>query len=447
MNPAAEAAVKGVEPMERTASLFAGILGPAFTVKEVNVVRWAIVILTAAISGLRGLYLSFQNGGFQRVFQGDFIYFYSFGRILNEYPAARLYDYALHMKICDMLQPLTAGKWGHSPYPPTVAMLFQPLAAMNFFAAYMLWLAISFGLYSAGLFIVTRRFFPSDPFRRALVFCFGLCFAPFLGWIMEGGQISTLGFFAMALAFCLEDRDRPLLSGLALSLCTYKPTLLLLLLPMLLVTRRYRTLLGFAVGASVLAVLPIPFHGIGVWSGYLNTVLNFSNTVRTPSFYVDLGAFASLIPGGRSWPGRFVFVGLAAWAGFSLVCVWWRSIGAQRSTRTLVWATTLTWTLVLNVYVPLYDVILVVIGIVATVAALNNLPDKRLHRRLTIVWLLIFAFAGITQGLAQRAGFQIITVPLVLLGILQFSALRKIDPPTATTGPRDHASALVAVPN
>jgi hypothetical protein len=326
-------------------------------------------------------------------------------------------------------------------------MLFQPLAQMNYFAAYMLWQAICFGLYTAGLFLITRRFFPGDPFRRALTFCFALCFFPFLTWIMESGQISVLGFFAMALAFCMEDLDRPVLSGLALSLCLYKPTLLVLLLPMLLLTRRYRTLLGFAGGAAASAILPIALHGFGVWSGYLKTVLEFSTqatsaTMRTSWYYVDLGAFSSMIPGGHSWPGRAVFLLFAGWAGFSLLRVWSRSAGARKPASTLVWATTLTWTLVLNVYVPIYDMILVVLSIVATVAALKEFPDKRLHLQLTLVWLLIFVSSWMTQYVAEHTGFQIVTVSLALLGILQLSALRKIDRSTAMPATIETASSF-----
>ena len=42
----------------------------------------------------------------------------------------------------------------------------------------------------------------------------------------------------------------------ALALCAYKPTLLLLILPMLLLTRRTRTLAGMALGGAGLGELP-----------------------------------------------------------------------------------------------------------------------------------------------------------------------------------------------
>ncbi len=379
MNPVTEAIAARVEG---TPSSLQRKFGPAFTFKEINFLRWTILILTAAGSWLRPLLLQLQSGGFLRNFKGDFIYFYSFGRILNQYPPARLYDYDLQLKILNELHPLSTLEYGPNPYPPFVAILFQPFAHMSYFAAYLLWLVISFGLYTAGLSLVTRRFLPLDPYRRALIFCFALGVAPFLTRIKAGGPISAIGFFAIALAFCLEDLERPMLSGLALSLCLYKPTLLVLLLPMLLITRRYRTLLGFICGATGLVLFGISFAGVGVWSGYIHMLLSFGSQVtstqpfRLPWIYADLGAFANFIPGGRSWAGRVVFIGFAGWAAVSLLRVWERSGGARKPASTLMWATTLTWTLVLNVYVPLYDLILVVISLVATFAALKDLSGQ-----------------------------------------------------------------------
>src|SRR5258708_951881 len=151
------------------------------------------------------------------------------GRMFNEYPAGQLYDYALQKKVCTEIHDLksTEYEYGPNPYSPFVGILFRPFARMAFLPAFVLWLSISFLLYVAGLAFVAGRFFPDDPLRRSLIFCFALSFCP-LFWTLTGGQISTIGFFALALAFREEDRQRPIMSGLALSLCMYKPTLLVL---------------------------------------------------------------------------------------------------------------------------------------------------------------------------------------------------------------------------
>jgi hypothetical protein len=201
---------------------------------------------------------------------------------------------------------------------------------------------------------------------------------------------------------------------------------------MLLITRRYRTLLGFAGGAAALAILPILTTGSDVWSGYIQMLVALGSqarVIRIPTNYVDLGAFADLVPGGHSWTGRVILVAFAGWAGISLLRLWLRSNTNQKSAMTLVWATTLTWTLVLNVYVGIWDTIQIVISVVATVTALHRVQDRQFHRRLTILWALVFAASWITEDVAKLTGFQVMTASLALLGVFQICAFGRIQQP------------------
>jgi len=142
--------------------------------------------------------------------------------------------------------------------------------------------------------------------------------------------------------------------------------------------------------------------------------------------YVDLTSFASMMPGGRSWLGRAIFLGCACSAALFLVRMWWKGAGVAKPASTLVWATTLTWTLVLSVYVPIYDSILIVLSVIATMAALKDVPGKPFYGRFTLVWLLIFACSWITVDLAEKRGFQLITLSFAALGIVQFAAFQKM---------------------
>jgi hypothetical protein len=81
---------------------------------------------------------------------------------------------------------------------------------------------------------------------------------------------------------------------------------------------------------------------------------------------------------------------------------------------------------VLNVYVPIYDSILVALSVVATAGVLRGLSEKRLGLWFTILWVLILACSWITVGIAESTGLQIITVLITALGILQIAALRKV---------------------
>jgi hypothetical protein len=413
------------------------MLGPVPTLKEINLVCWGLFLAFLVLPLCVVVRGRMQTGQPLWSLDVDFVYFYSMGRILNEYPAEELYNYDLQKKICTEVRPLRTGTYGPIPYPPFIGILFQPFARMSFSGAYLLWLSISLMLYIAGLAMFSARFFSHDPLRRSLVFCFALSFCPFISETIISGHLSTIGFFALALAFHEEDLGRPILSGLALSVCLYKPTLLVLFLPMQLVTRRLKALVGFAAGSTTLLLFATAVAGPRVWSGYKDLLLSFglgSAAVHSRSFkqlwkYVDFTSFSSLIPGGRSWLGLVVLFACVCWAVFSLFRVWQRSAGAKGPVNTLMWATTLTWTLLLNLYVPIYDCILVVLSITATAGVLKDLPNALLYRPLTVLWLLIFAFSWITVDIAEATGFQTITVLLAALGMLQFAAFRNVTVP------------------
>jgi hypothetical protein len=411
-------------------SLLSRIVRPLLTLKQLNVLCWVAFVAFLAVpagSALKGR-LSGENA-LRQIVHTNFIYSYGLGRMFNQYPASQLYDYELQKKVYTGIAPTEV--YGPNPYAPFVGILFRPFARLPFFGAYLLWLSISLSLYIAGLTMMTGRFFAGAPLRRSLIFCSALSFYPFC-WLLLTGQLSAIGFFALALAFREEGRNRPIRSGLALSLCLYKPSLLVLFLPMLLITKRYKTLTGFAAGGIVLAIFATVLQGWGIWPGYIHLLLSFgSGASQAHSFkqhwmYTDILSFLSLIPGGRSRVGYAVMLVFVSFAARALWRGWRRSAGAGGPANTLVWAGTITWTLILNIYAPIYDCVFVLLAVIATVGALKDLPDKHLQRRFTLLWLLILASSWITVDLAQKHGFQIISVCLALVGIQQLAVLGKM---------------------
>ncbi len=406
---------------------------PEFTLKHLNFICWGMFLAFLVIPLAMVVKNGFQGRGPAIGGDKDFVFFYTMGRMLNEHSPAQLYNVDLQKKIEMEVQPLTDGReYTPNPYHPYIAILFRPFALFSFNAAYRLWLFTSFCLYLSGLALITRRFLPHDPYWRSLAFCFALAFLPFL-WIMTGGQIPTIGFIGLALACYEEDRGHPFLSGLGLSLCLYKPPLLALLLPMLLIGKRYKTLIGFLGGGVAMAAVTTAAEGFGIWSGYFRLLLSFGSAAartqgyRQLRYYMDLSAFSSLLPGGRSWLGISILVILACCAFGALAAAWRKDSGATRASGILLWAATITWTLVLNVYSPIYDSILAVIGIIMTAAVLKDLADLRLRRLFNVIWILVLIGSWVTVQIAQTTGFQVFTVLFVLLGTVQIIAWRRIN--------------------
>jgi hypothetical protein len=92
----------------------------------------------------------------------------------------------------------------------------------------------------------------------------------------------------------------------------------------------------------------------------------------------------------------------------------------------LVWAATLTWTLLFNVYVPMYDCVFVVIALILTLSALKELEWSKGRNWMFLLSLLIFVFSWITEAYARRHGIQIMSILLVMLGLAQLACLQSL---------------------
>lgn len=380
--------------------------------RDLNLIGWVIFALVVTIA----IHQSLRESDAR-----DFVYFYSIGHLLNHYSPARLYDFGLQVQIAEAFQRQApkVGHLGPFAYPPHVAMLFQPFAMLPYWTACRLWLAISLTLYLTGLCLVIKRFCNADLWQRSVVLLFGLLFWPFIPWILLGGQLAAIGFLGMALALYWEDSGRPYLSGFALSICTYKPTLLVLVVPMLIVIRRPKTLVGFAAGAFTFMAAATLAGGPQIWQSYLAASLSYAgggSHVIPPT--LDVTAVARAIPGGTPFV-RALFACACGISGAYLVGLWWRARKyAQQGPATLVWATTITWTLLLNLYVPVYDSVQVLTSLIVTSAILI-----RFARRLFFaLCLLLLVSSYVSAWLSGHIGWEILSAVLAAIGILQISA-------------------------
>jgi hypothetical protein len=214
------------------------------------------------------------------------------------------------------------------------------------------------------------------------VLCLAFSYAPFVADTAASGQLAAVSLFAIVMVLREDDLDHRFRSGLALSACLFKPTILVLLLPMVLVTRRWRTFLGFVAGAAALFLATTSLEGFGIWPVFFHSILSFGKLASRPQAssililnkYVDLSSFSALVPAGRSLPGLTIFFTVACCAFLALLWFWWKSSGAGRPFNHLSWAATITWTLLLNVYVPIYDSTLIVLALIVAAGAFKRIP-------------------------------------------------------------------------
>ncbi|MFL6427709.1 MAG: hypothetical protein ACJ71S_05655 [Acidobacteriaceae bacterium] len=110
----------------------------------------------------------------------------------------------------------------------------------------------------------------------------------------------------------------------------------------------------------------------------------------------------------------------------------WKSAHSGRAAQWLAWAATLTWTLLLNVYVPIYDSVLVVTAIVLTLGALRDLAQSIAAEWTTLLAVMLLAVSWKTESFARFHGVQPLTLILAALGSLQllflYWAIRRTTP-------------------
>lgn len=331
---------------------------------------------------------------------GDFVQFYAAGKILNTGPPVQIYDISTivrteHESLPSMSQTQML-LFGNAPY---IALLFRPLALLPYTWAYGVWLIISLALYTTALKILTRAEIP---------FLLALSSPMFLLETWIGGQISVIGFLAIAFFIDNFRRGRFFIAGLSLAVAVYKPSLIAIPALMLMIGGCWRVVAGIATGSAVAAGVSIVTVGIDGCLKWLATLRLFGMlatgadaSIRRVK-YVDLNSFFSILLGANATARVCALVAAGAMLAW-LARAWWMS---RRKNQETLLAATLAIMLAANFYVPVYDTI--ILAAAAALAAEHFTGNKSLR-----VWiLLLYLVPSLTQSFAEFARVQLFT-PLV----------------------------------
>lgn len=368
----------------------------------------------------------------------DFTAFYNAGAIYHTETPAQVYvssvqDHYYHQNF-PAAAPGTHLPYAHAPF---LTLFFALLALLPYPAAYALWLALSLGFYLTGFYLLWQTLDGLPRHHGGLALLLALSFAPFLTEAWIGGQTSTLGFFLLALAIYLERRDQPVLSGVVLAFCAFKPSLLFLIGPMLLVTRRWQTLVGFAANGLLLALISWLTFGTAGLQNYLTMLQFFQRAVTDVQSglriwkYVDINAFWRMLFSDypqvhTALTGLTLLVAIAA-----LLWLWWRVPPAAREAQTALWGLTITATVVISLYNGFYEATLVVIGVLifchgcyrtgAPQPILQPIPQPAaLPPLLQTLLLWLYLIPWVSQPIARTINLQLFTLLLLALVVYQW---------------------------
>ena len=388
--------------------------------------RMSILILAIYVIVLTVSFATAKRGRtiFGPFLGADFGAFYDAGQIFNHNDPASIYDVPLHKRLyhenfpdAPVNEELT---YANAPF---FVVPFIFLSRLPYTLAYLAWLVISIALYVTGFLILWRalKYLPDEIRLTALLVA--LSFWPFLVECLAGGQTSAFGFFCLALAIAIEPRSK-FLSGVALALCAYKPTLLFLIAPMLLVTGRWLTIIGLATGNLVLGVISFALVGWQGCKSFVNRLLFYSAASTLEEGlrswkYVDINAFMRLVLPHHAQLRLIVTAVLVLLVIPFVVAFWWRF--RKQSQRLRLWALTISLTPVFNIYMGIYDSTVLVLAALLLTAEFYRLGVRPSALPFAYKGLLLLLYLSplFTQGIAMATGLQIYTLAVAAFGLWQ----------------------------
>jgi len=269
----------------------------------------------ATISALIGagmlLFLWFARTGtvdwFGTPVGSDFTAFWHGGRLANAGEAARVWDLAaLNAEVQATHGVIFPTAW---IYPPVVLLVFTPIAALPYLPALFVWQASS--LTAIGLLL---RSILQD--RRAL---FVALASPLTPMVLAGGQNAFMTAALLGGGLIWLDR-RPGLAGGFFGSLLYKPQLALMIAPLILFTRSWRTLVAGAITVVALVLLSLILWGPDAWVVFFDS-LRLGRVDIMEEGVTGYFKSASLFALARQW-GASVDVAYAIQACGALAGMW-----------------------------------------------------------------------------------------------------------------------------
>ena len=370
-----------------------------------RVAYYCIVLLTSA------LIIQIVSLVRDREIGGDFAAFYAEGKVALKYPRSQLYNVELQDKEYSALM----GSQMSSPvaFTPWFTILLALFARLPYLVALALWTLISLTSLILGFWLTARSVgLPSSWNYFGSLAC--IAFPPYLFYTLINGQPSAFGFLILALTFFLQKSGRQLLAGLVLSFLTYKPTLVIFIGPMLLVTRQWKVMSGLVLGGIALVTVSLLWAGVEGAKGYFNLLGMYTRAInsRAEVFqtykYIDNGAALRLLIG----PQPILRLLLLLFA-LPLISLLWYRFGA----RPLSWSLAILCGLLFNLYSPIYDCTLLIFAVM--LIGVDTLET----------WLIgaLYLVPIVTVPIAKLTGIQLYTLVLIALLVV---LIRRASTPT-----------------
>jgi alpha-1,2-mannosyltransferase len=309
---------------------------------------------------------------------GDYIAFYSAGKVLLAGDGAHLYDHATIVRIQDeALGGLIPRFYDAFRNPPFFALPFAPLALLPLLPSFAVWAVLSFVFLAIALWLLVDLV-PSLRRRWRGLVVIVFAFGPVYFGIING-QNSTLALLVYVLIYRSLVRGEDRAAGVWAALGLFKPQLFFLFPLIFLVTRRWRALAAYSLTAAGLALLSFAVVGPDGALGWLRILIDMEqgNALRNAWRMHSLKAFFDQLLPGQS----LLSLALYGVVSIALVLVLLRAWSRRPHAAPDLWAFTLLVAVLVDPHLVDYDLtVLVAAGVFA--AALPR----------SVLWLMVLLY-------------------------------------------------------
>jgi hypothetical protein len=348
----------------------------------------------------------------------DYSMFYVAGRVVLEGAGERLYDQAEHQQRLHALFP------GIEPsfclpyrYPPFVAVLMAPLAALPYPLSFAGFLLLSGCAWAGSLrLLVGQLEILRSSWRQPILWALVGC--PLAWETFIGGQASMFAILIVCGGFALVRARRWALAGAVLALAAYKPNVLAFV-ALGITIRHPRVLRGAIPVAGLVGLLSLVPGGWQGWSDYLALGSQLAVQpwdVATPYWKVHgVTSWLTLLAGENA---RMCSLAIGAALTVLFVSFWRRYESEDVAATSLAWAALISLNALFNPYTPIYDLSLLMVSGVLTAEGCARRYGLNVAGRTGFAHaLLAILYFGphLSQAISQASGLQVF--PLVLLGI------------------------------
>jgi Glycosyltransferase family 87 len=236
---------------------------------------WVTLLVVSAVLNF-AVYLTYTNALFGH---NDFRLYYAGAEVGLRYGWSHIYDAQLHQAAVAALRPV--GPWYALLTPAPITWLVAPLTVFGYPVAYWVWVSLSLAVFVAAVWYARPR-----QHSASLYFIWWAALGP-LWFSAYEGQVTILAAAGLLAGWRLLETRHELLAGAILAAALFKPHLVLLLPVALLVSGRWRALLGFSAVAAAAGIgMLVTLHPDGIL-GYVATLLgpqaagNSAETLRS----------------------------------------------------------------------------------------------------------------------------------------------------------------------